>query len=167
VQRSRSRSFNNKSQNTGLCLFARPIVKNNQSITPPTTGGSISLRRNYFRVRSNTLFFHPFQSLHHTHTVRVLVWTYSTGLLPALFPCSILTLVYVCTARTYSTSYRSLSYVVPHPHVVSCHTVRTIRVPNILYRRKRPPESCPIILASGCFRSAPRSSFFYSKCRLA
>jgi hypothetical protein len=101
-------------------------------------------------------------------TVRVLVWTYSTGLLPALFPCSILTLVYIiCTARTYSTSYRSLSYVVPHPHVVSCHTVWTIRVPNLLYRRKRAPESCPIILTSGCFGSALRSSFFYSKCRLA
>jgi hypothetical protein len=102
----RSRSFNNKAKRqASVCLLG--LVKNNQSITPPTTGGSISLRRNYFRVRSNTLFFHPpFQSLHHTvPCTRVdLQYRLVTRSIPLQYPHAGL-----CTARTYTTSYRSLS----------------------------------------------------------
>jgi hypothetical protein len=55
----------------------------------------------------------------------------------ALFPCSILTLVYVCTARTYSTSYRSLSYrirmsyrVIPYgPYLTYCTDASEHRSP--------------------------------------
>jgi hypothetical protein len=45
--------------------FASLLVKQSINHLQPHTAGSISLRRNYFRVRSNTLF-HPFQSRKHS-----------------------------------------------------------------------------------------------------